>query len=403
METKPASRWKRIWAYLIDWLFMYLLFLPLFLFIFFGSNNFKYLLSAERLVWFLFLLVYLIITLLYFLLKDSLFNGRSLGKCLLKIKVLDLSGKPCNKGKSIIRNLMRIIPIVNLIDLLFFFFAKDGRRLGDRAASTKVVLDNNPEDYKINKRGSWMFLSILIILVIVLPLTLNIYSNTYKAKHFIYNLTIILSDGGFIPKEDVLIINERIALAGYYADINITPFNGRESIVILTDERFYNNKKFITDLISRGIFNARIGNITVFSGGKEDISDVCRYDASCSRIEACYQLQEGGEYCIFSFVIYLSEAAAQKHADVTSKLGINMTEYGRYLDKKLDLYLDNNLVNSLLISENLKGQVITQLQVQGSGSGKTRDEAINDARENMHKLQTILITGGLSKDYQLVN
>jgi preprotein translocase subunit SecD len=159
----------------------------------------------------------------------------------------------------------------------------------------------------------------------------------------------------------------------------------------------------IRELVSKqGKFEAKIGNDTVFVGGKKDITDVCRTDASCSRIEACYPDQNGGEYCRFSFVVYLSEAAAQRHADITSKLGINMTESGRYLDKKLDLYLDDNLVDSLFISEDLKGQVTTQIQVQGSGSGKTHDEALNDAKDNMHKLQTLLITGSLPYKLEIV-
>ena len=159
----------------------------------------------------------------------------------------------------------------------------------------------------------------------------------------------------------------------------------------------------LQDLVSKqGKFEAKIGNETVFIGGERDISDVCRTNAECSRIEACYPSQDGGEYCRFSFVVYLSETAAKRHADITSKLGINTTESGRYLDKKLDLYLDDNLVDSLLISENLKGQVTTQIQVQGSGSGKTREEAVNDAKENMHKLQTLLITGSLPYKLEIV-
>ena len=159
----------------------------------------------------------------------------------------------------------------------------------------------------------------------------------------------------------------------------------------------------LRDLVSKqGKFEAKIGNETVFIGGERDISDVCRTNAECSRIEACYPLSEGGEYCKFSFVVYLSEAAAKRHADITSKLGVNTTENGRYLDKKLDLYLDDSLVDSLLISENLKGQVTTQIQVQGSGSGKTREDAIDDARESMHKLQTLLITGSLPYKLEIV-
>jgi preprotein translocase subunit SecD len=158
----------------------------------------------------------------------------------------------------------------------------------------------------------------------------------------------------------------------------------------------------LKELVAKqGKFEAKIGNDTVFIGGERDITDVCRANAECSRIEACYP-SENGYFCRFSFVVYLSEQAAQRHADITSKLGVNVTESGRYLEKQLDLYLDDNLVDSLYISENLKGQVTTQIQVQGSGVGKTREEAIDNSKDNMRKLQTILITGSLPFKLEIV-
>lgn len=150
----------------------------------------------------------------------------------------------------------------------------------------------------------------------------------------------------------------------------------------------------------QGKFEAKIGNETVFIGGDRDISDVCRTDASCSRIESCFQTAEGYA-CRFSFVVYLSEEAAQRHADITKTLGLN-TSAGRYLDKNLDLYLDDILVDTLLISEDLKGRVTTQISISGSGSGATREEAYNSARNSMKKLQTILITGSLPYKLEIV-
>ncbi|MEM2954842.1 MAG: hypothetical protein QW625_02765 [Candidatus Nanoarchaeia archaeon] len=158
----------------------------------------------------------------------------------------------------------------------------------------------------------------------------------------------------------------------------------------------------LRELVAKqGKFEAKIGNESVFVGGSKDITDVCRTSAECSRIEACYPT-EGGEFCRFSFVVYLSEEAAKRHADITSKLNVNITDSGRYLEKKLDLYLDDKLVDSLLISENLKGQVTTQISVQGSGFGKNRQEALQDTKENMKHLQTILITGSLPFKLEIV-
>jgi preprotein translocase subunit SecD len=66
------------------------------------------------------------------------------------------------------------------------------------------------------------------------------------------------------------------------------------------------------------------------------------------------------------------------------------------------LYLDDSLVETLLISKDLKGQVTTQIAVSGSGSGETQEDAYKAAEENMHKLQTVLITGSLPYKLEIV-
>lgn len=159
--------------------------------------------------------------------------------------------------------------------------------------------------------------------------------------------------------------------------------------------------KDLQELISKqGKFEAKIGNESVFVGGK-DITSVCRNDATCAAIESCNQA-EGGYYCTFRFVIYLSEDSAKRHSDITSKLETNVTAQGKYLSKSLDLYLDDKLTDSLLISEGLKGRVTTQIQIEGSGKGATREDAFKDATASMNKLQTVLITGSLPYQLEIV-
>lgn len=158
----------------------------------------------------------------------------------------------------------------------------------------------------------------------------------------------------------------------------------------------------LRDLVGQqGKFEAKIGNETAFIGGERDIADVCRTDATCSRIETCGQTADGSYACRFSFTVYLSEEAAKRHADITRNLSLNLSE-GRYLEKKLDLYLDDVLVDSLLISEDLKGRVTTQVAVSGSGTGTSREDAITNAHANMKKLQTVLLTGSLPYKLEIV-
>ena len=156
----------------------------------------------------------------------------------------------------------------------------------------------------------------------------------------------------------------------------------------------------LQDLISQqGKFEAKIGNSTIFEGGKKDISDVCRNDASCSGVVSCDPAQQGGYLCEFRFTVYLTAQAAQRQADITSNVSIDPSA-PQYLSQKLDLYVDSKLVDSLSIGADLKGQAATQISIQGPGTGNTQDEAMSNALDNMKRLQTILITGSLP--YKLI-
>ena len=199
----------------------------------------------------------------------------------------------------------------------------------------------------------------------------------------------------------ISVTTERLNVFGI-SDVTIRPVKDLQGNNYMLVEIAGATPGDLKELVGKqGKFEAKIGNETVFIGGKKDITSVCRTDATCSRIETCSQVQ-GGYACRFEFVIYLSEKAAKRHADITGKLGINTTESGRYLDKKLDLYLDDNLVDSLFISEDLKGRITTQVAVSGSGLGNTQQDAYKQAQENMHKLQTILITGSLPYKLEIV-
>jgi preprotein translocase subunit SecD len=150
----------------------------------------------------------------------------------------------------------------------------------------------------------------------------------------------------------------------------------------------------IEKLISeQGKFEARIGNETVFIGGEKDVSDVCRNDATCAFISGCSPSNIGGYTCQFSFTIFLTEEAAERHAEITRNLSLDET--GLYLSESLDLFIDDQEVDSLLIGASLQGQVTTQISIQGPGTGATEQEALDDARLQMNRLQTVLITGSL--------
>jgi preprotein translocase subunit SecD len=198
------------------------------------------------------------------------------------------------------------------------------------------------------------------------------------------------------------VVSNRLNVYGI-ADVNVVPVSDLTGNHFMLIEIAGATPKDIEELISKqGKFEAKIGNETVFIGGEKDIASVCRNDATCAGIEGCFDSEGGGQFCNFQFSIYLSEEAAKKHANITANLLVNSTAQGNYLSKKLDLYLDDQLVDSLLISEGLKGRVTTQIAISGSGSGATREEAIESTEENMHKLQTVLRTGSLPYKLEIV-
>jgi len=155
----------------------------------------------------------------------------------------------------------------------------------------------------------------------------------------------------------------------------------------------------LEELIAKqGHFEAKIGNATVFIGGDKDITHVGR-SGQDALISECNTYSDGtGDYCNFRFVISLNEEAAQRHADITDNLSIN----GSYLSEQLDFFIDGQKTSSLNIGASLKGNVATQIQISGSGAGSTRAEAIENAELEMKKLQTILITGSLPYELEIV-
>jgi preprotein translocase subunit SecD len=158
----------------------------------------------------------------------------------------------------------------------------------------------------------------------------------------------------------------------------------------------------VQELISQqGFFEAKVGEELVFVGGKEDIPYVCRDDGSCSGIRSCDPT--GNQwYCQFEFTITLSQDAADRQAAATENLEVVYEGEGKgYLSENLDLYLDDELVDSLRISEDLQGKATTQISISGPGYGLNKAEAVEAAALNMDQLQTILITGSLPFDIEI--
>lgn len=198
----------------------------------------------------------------------------------------------------------------------------------------------------------------------------------------------------------ISVMEERLNVYGI-KDVNIRQVKDLEGKSFVKVEIAGATPEDIDSLLAKqGKFTALIGGETVFEGGDKDVSDVCRNDATCAGVTSCTPGQLGGSSCNFQFTIYLTEKAAQRHADITEKLALDET--GQYLNESLSLNIDGTEVDSLLISSGLRGQFTTQISIQGSGVGNTQDEAYDDATASMNQLQTVLITGSLPYKLEIV-
>lgn len=140
-EAQLASLGSRIVAYIIDTVVVFVLaVLVLSVIAMYLTDDSYYLLAY---------LVYALIFFGYFiLLEGPLGKGRTLGKRVLKLRVVKKDQSMTGYGASFGRNILR------LIDGLFFYIigmilisdSNLNQRLGDRAADTIVIKENNYEN-----------------------------------------------------------------------------------------------------------------------------------------------------------------------------------------------------------------------------------------------------------------
>ncbi|MBU9722374.1 MULTISPECIES: RDD family protein [Bacillaceae] len=87
----------------------------------------------------------------YFLVLEYYTGGRTVGKKVLKIRVIQDNGHSITLLSSFIRNFMRLIdslPTSYLLGILMIFFHPDHKRLGDVVAGTLVVHERGKQKVK---------------------------------------------------------------------------------------------------------------------------------------------------------------------------------------------------------------------------------------------------------------
>ena len=226
-------------------------------------------------------------------------------------------------------------------------------------------------------------------------------SNLRKGLELIGGTRVLLKPEGKITdaeRNDIInVMENRLNVYGL-SDIKIKGTDDLTGNKFILVEIAGATREEVESLVAgQGKFEAKIKNETVFFGGEKDITFVCRNDGTCSGVRNCGKLDDGYS-CRFEFEIALSQKAVKKHAEATKNLDI----IDQYLSEPLDLYLDNELVDSLQISSSLRGQEITRILISGPGVGNSENEAIQDALTQMNKLQTVLITGSLPSKLEIV-
>lgn len=194
------------------------------------------------------------------------------------------------------------------------------------------------------------------------------------------------------------------------SDVVITSITDRTSIfgespeILILVEIAGATEQTIRELLeNQGKFEAKIGNKTVFVGGENDITYVCK-TSQCSGIDprrSCGKIQEGF-VCGFFFQITLSPEAAQRQADITKDIDVERKDGENYLKDQLVLFLDGQEVDKLNIASDLKGRAVTDISISGSGVGNSQQVGIQIALENMKKLQAVLETGSFPVKLDIV-
>jgi len=131
-----ASLMQRILAFFIDTMFLGLY--TLFVILVFG----------EVFYWLLIFPAWAF----YHLLFEIFYQGRSLGKLLLKIRVVSLEGRSAKINDYLIRwvfRLIEVVPSLGSVAIIFISSSDKNQRIGDMLANTTVVKERNENEVQL--------------------------------------------------------------------------------------------------------------------------------------------------------------------------------------------------------------------------------------------------------------
>lgn len=97
------------------------------------------------------LLLFFLVFYGYFIFFESIWNGQTPGKRIIRIRVIKNDGRPIRTIESVGRNLLRIVdqlPFFYAVGIITVLLSRKSQRLGDFVAGTMVIHEQTLEDIK---------------------------------------------------------------------------------------------------------------------------------------------------------------------------------------------------------------------------------------------------------------
>jgi preprotein translocase subunit SecD len=164
-----------------------------------------------------------------------------------------------------------------------------------------------------------------------------------------------------------------------------------------------NDRIKIGDISAGAGDNFTLAGIPFFVNNITDIVNLTSTVYSGNDIAIVYfgksMVEKSGSGYSWSFPIEITGDGAKKFAWVTQNVPIAPARPGetyRYLESKIYLYLDNDLLDELNIRSGLKGKIETGISIEGGAT------TVDQAKNAMIKLQSILKSGALPTSINVV-
>jgi uncharacterized RDD family membrane protein YckC len=152
LKFKIAGIGSRATAQIIDWLILGLLNFTIFFISIKVNNSFLGDIGDfSNYIWAIVIILFFLLTWGYFAFYEFFNSGRTIGKWLVGIRVIQDNGQTITFMSSFIRNLLRIVdflPGMYFFGILMIFFHPKHKRIGDLVAGTIVIYERKRKKKK---------------------------------------------------------------------------------------------------------------------------------------------------------------------------------------------------------------------------------------------------------------